>query len=600
MKARYIFWAIALLGLSACSQETAAPENSSANEINLVFTGGWGDDKPVGKTALQSDGVSVWWTPRDIINAFYGSSYSGKFYSSATELQAFTTFSGTLTVFTGTVESGNPASAYWAIYPYNVENTCDGESVTLRLPVKQNGKEGTFDTGLFPAIAKSNSLDLIFYNVAGGVRFTVGQEGINSVSIKSKNRKPLSGKVKVVFDGNGNPCIQKVVEGVDSVVVSAPVGGFIPGEYYFAALLPGAHSSGLTLRLRKDGGKSGVKAINKSITVNRSLFGTLDNVDNGVEFKLNDNAADIINFKDKTLRAKLIAAYDTDGDFELSYAEAAAVTSFGNVFGSIKSYKSFDEFQYFTGITQIPDYFFDGWSYMTSITIPESVKTFGQGAFRGCESLTGTIKVPDGMTFLPWYLFEGCKNLEFIDIPKSVKSFLPGVFLDCQKITSITIPSGAESIPDSLFGGCSSLKSIVIPDSVKEIGMGALRRSGIESITIPESVTYIGNDAFSGCENLKSVSLPTSITSITSSCFRKCTSLNSITIPESVAVLGLYCFSECSNLTRVTVLSDVPPSINGELFYGDYNLNLKFYVPAGSLKAYKSKWSNYASMIYAN
>ncbi|MBQ7517481.1 MAG: leucine-rich repeat domain-containing protein [Bacteroidales bacterium] len=599
MKARYIFWAIALLGLSACSQETAAPENSSANEINLVFTGGWGDDKPVGKTALQSDGVSVWWTPRDIINAFYGSSYSGKFYSSAAEPQAFTTFSGTLTVFTGTVESDNPASAYWAIYPYSVENTCDGESVTLRLPVKQNGKEGTFDTGLFPAIAKSNSLDLIFYNVAGGVRFTVGQEGINSVSIKSKNGKPLSGKVKVAFDGNGNPCIQKVVEGVDSVVVSAPVGGFIPGKYYFAALLPGTHSSGLTLRLRKDGGKSGVKAINKSITVNRSLFGTLDNVDNGVEFKLNDNAADIINFKDKTLRAKLIAAFDTDGDFELSYAEAAAVTSFGNVFGTTKSYKSFDEFQYFTGITQLP--VFDGWSYMTSITIPESVKTFGTGAFRGCESLTGTIKVPDGMTTLPPSLFEGCKNLEFIDIPKSVKFFGTRVFYNCQKITSITIPSGAYYIEESLFFGCSSLKSIVIPDSVKSISKGAFSRSGIESITIPESVTYIGDNAFSRCENLKSVSLPTSITSITDYCFRKCTSLNSITIPESVAVLGLCCFSECSNLTRVTVLSDVPPSISGgELFNGDYNLNLKFYVPAGSLEAYKSKWSKYASMIYAN
>ena len=563
MKTRYILYAIAIIGICACQQELSN-EKSGNQDIDLVFTAGWGSESPTSKTALQENGSSIWWSPGDKINAFYGSLYSGKFYSSATQQQAFTSFSGTLTALTGTVENGNPASSYWAVYPYHVENSCNGESVTLRLATKQNGTEGTFDNGLFPAIATSQSLDLVFYNVAGGVRFTVNSEGINSVSFKSRSGSMLSGKVRVSFDENGYPAVREILEGADSVVVTAPVGGFVPGAYYFAAMLPGTHSQGLSLRLRKDGGYSGTKNINKSITVNRSVFGKLDNLDDGVTFMQNASE-NYITFKDKTLRAKLIAAFDTNGDHELSYDEAAAVTSFGTALRNIKTYKSFDEFQYFTGITEIPDYFFDGWASMTSISIPSSVKMFGAGAFRDCASLSGTITVPDGQTSLPSELFSGCKNLEYIDIPKSVKQFGNAVFKDCQKLSvPIEIPIEMTYLPVELFSGCSSLTSITIPESVTAIGSECFRGcSSLTSITIPESVTAIGGSCFKGCSNLTSITIPESVTTIGDSCFWDCSSLTSITIPESVTTIGVCCFQGCSSLTSITI----PESVTS---IGDY------------------------------
>ena len=48
---------------------------------------------------------------------------------------------------------------------------------------------------------------------------------------------------------------------------------------------------------------------------------------------------------------------------------------------------TFDEFKYFTGITEIPPYFFSNCYGMTSITIPRTVTKIGQNAFHDCWNL---------------------------------------------------------------------------------------------------------------------------------------------------------------------------------------------------------------------
>jgi hypothetical protein len=59
----------------------------------------------------------------------------------------------------------------------------------------------------------------------------------------------------------------------------------------------------------------------------------------------------VITFADANVKAICVANWDTNGDGELSEEEAAAVTSLGVVFKGNTEITSFDELQYFTGLT---------------------------------------------------------------------------------------------------------------------------------------------------------------------------------------------------------------------------------------------------------
>lgn len=279
---RYAFCAAALavLAVTSCTKETEVkvPEADKQIEFNAVWA-----DSDATRTVLQSDGTSVWWTPGEEINAFYGNKFSGKFTSTNTSNQALASFQGTLTVMTGTAEAGNEASSYWAVYPYDALNTCDGQSVTLTVPAVQYGVQGSFADKMFPAVATSKSLDLAFYNVCGGVRFTVYNSDIQSVIFKANGGEALAGKVKVGFGSDGYPAIKSVLDGRSEVTVTAPSGGFVPGKYYFAALLPGTLSGGLTVTFETSSHRA--IYITQSITVNRSRFGKLDEKDKDLSFE---------------------------------------------------------------------------------------------------------------------------------------------------------------------------------------------------------------------------------------------------------------------------------------------------------------------------
>ena len=248
----------------------------------ITFTAGWAGAKDT-RTILQPDGTSVWWEPSAQINVFFSDKASGKFTSTNSQAQGIVDFKGSLPIIVGSVETGNPAHAYWAVYPYDSANTCDGESVTLTIPSIQTASEGTFANKMFPSIATSTNFYLAFYNICGGVRFTVANEGISSVTFKANNGESLVGKVQVGFGNDGKPSINTVIDGSSTVTVNAPEGGFVPGVYYFAAFLPGALSKGLSMTFLRST-SSATYALENTVTINRSRFGTLENKDSDLDF----------------------------------------------------------------------------------------------------------------------------------------------------------------------------------------------------------------------------------------------------------------------------------------------------------------------------
>ena len=62
--------------------------------------------------------------------------------------------------------------------------------------------------------------------------------------------------------------------------------------------------------------------------------------------------------------------------------------------------------------------------------------------------------------------FRNSTYLTSVTVPGSVKSIGERAFNCCRELTSITIQSGVTSLAYGTFGGCSSLTSIRIPDGV--------------------------------------------------------------------------------------------------------------------------------------
>lgn len=99
-------------------------------------------------------------------------------------------------------------------------------------------------------------------------------------------------------------------------------------------------------------------------------------------------------------------------------------------------------------------------SSLTTITLPESVKSIGDYAFRNCRSLT-SITLPEGITSIGNGVFKDCRSLIAITLPEEVTSIGESAFESCISLTGITIPEGVTSLGGNALSACTSLTYIV-------------------------------------------------------------------------------------------------------------------------------------------
>lgn len=132
-------------------------------------------------------------------------------------------------------------------------------------------------------------------------------------------------------------------------------------------------------------------------------------------------------------------------------------------------------------VTYIGSQLAHGFTTLTDVVLPASLKKIGLGAFAGCTNLENMTELNEGLEEIGYFAFLNCKKLELTqELPSTLKIIRQEAFSHSGVAFTGSLPSGLEDIGFVAFEGCTNLNL---------------------SGDIPESVTNIGGGAFNGCLN---------------------------------------------------------------------------------------------------
>lgn len=139
----------------------------------------------------------------------------------------------------------------------------------------------------------------------------------------------------------------------------------------------------------------------------------------------------------------------------------------------------FDEFQHFTGVTEIISYTFYDFFNLSSTIIPSSVTKIGSYNFG---------------------------SLETVKIPSSVITIDSNAFLSNTKLTKVEFSEGLIDIASYAFSNCSNLSSVNFPSTLKTISDYAFSYcKSLSSIKGGSGLTFVGSFAFTGISELATI-----------------------------------------------------------------------------------------------
>lgn len=288
-----------------------------------------------------------------------------------------------------------------------------------------------------------------------------------------------------------------------------------------------------------------------------------------------------VDFLDNTVELLCIMNWDTDGDDRLSYEEAAAVKSIGNVFEQT-AILSFNEFKHFTSVKKLEEHAFEHCEQLRRITLPESLEEIGAFALSQLHNLK-EITIPASVTTIAERAMEGNTVMEKIVVAEG------NAVYDSRGNCNALIHTETDRL---LAGSCNT----VIPDGIKTIGQHAFLNSQIENVIIPDSVSSIEYQAFYGCDNLGSMEIGNGVETWGEQVFYNATGnftvnssvpewpnaakapfyschMSSLTFGPDVKSIGAKEFSYCKNLTKVYISENVE-TMGANLFTNGRSLDV--------------------------
>ena len=196
-----------------------------------------------------------------------------------------------------------------------------------------------------------------------------------------------------------------------------------------------------------------------------------------------------------------------------------------------------------------------------SFTVPESVTTIADHAFRG--SRLSTLTFSPNLSVIGAAAFAGASIASVVQPAPDMLSYLgEGAFEGCAALTSFNTGNNLAAVQPRTFAGCGALTSI----------------------TLGQSIGTIGEEAFLNCAALGSVSFPAALGTIEDSAFRNCQSLTTLILPAGVQTgagyfsiqLGSGAFAGCTGLTSAYFLGHRPEPQYLDVFEGDTQLTVYY------------------------
>ena len=280
-------------------------------------------------------------------------------------------------------------------------------------------------------------------------------------------------------------------------------------------------------------------------------------------------------------------------------------------------------------VVMIGDYAFND-SHLTSIVLPDSVTTIGNGTFTTCADLE-TVVLGNSVTIIGKAAFALCGRLTAISLPDSLLNIEPAAFAYCLSLTSVIIPASVISIGNDVFLGCEELGAIqvdagnrfffsmdgvlfskdktallrypmrktgdsyAIPGSVTRLGARAFENCRLVSVEIPDSIQVVEEEAFGHCVLLLSIEFPDSVLKIGDFVCFSCTALESVSISDTVSIIGDRAFDGCEQLTSVILGCSV--EIIGESAFERCNSLGSIILPASVAFIGKEAFNNCRKLV---
>lgn len=317
----------------------------------------------------------------------------------------------------------------------------------------------------------------------------------------------------------------------------------------------------------------------------------------GTEVRL-PKVGSVIAFEDPRVKLICVKHWDTNKDGELSYDEAAAVTSLGDCFQDM-DILYFNELQYFTGLSEIEPYAFCR-SGIQETVLPKSIRSIGMRAFFG-TALKG-ISVPETVESIDTAAFYACRSLEYANIPQSFTEIPPLLFAGCWSLKEIAIPAGTTKIGSQAFHECFELADVNLPATLDTIEHQAFARcKAFTEVVLPESVRSIGYSCFYECEKAARIVMPDHISMLDHMAVYGCHAMESFTVPSAVDTIGWFTFWSCSSLHELIMKPAVPPVVRTDnsgahTLFKDCPEDLVIRVPDVAVYEGDPYWSRYTGM----
>ncbi|MBO5067855.1 MAG: leucine-rich repeat protein, partial [Clostridia bacterium] len=185
------------------------------------------------------------------------------------------------------------------------------------------------------------------------------------------------------------------------------------------------------------------------------------------------------------------------------------------------------------------------------ITVGKNVTTIPSGMFNGLGGTTTNIKdiyfaTNGALTSIGSGAFAGAKKLTKVEIPETIQNVELSAFMYCSSLTEFAVP---KSVKVLYLSGCTSLQEITFNSVIEELYVDSC--SSLINVTLPNTLKKVD---FSHCTSIETLELPDGVTS---AMFTGCSKLGTMTLPAGFTEVADNMFKDCSFLKGVEFEGEV-------------------------------------------